>query len=202
MSGGSPALAAVVPRLTSTFTSPTSASEWFTTPNCTCRRPGLFSLARIPASSMYLANGLDLLEAVVLAGTDGTDLGCLSAEGDEHPINDTRQSTASHSFMTLIIRENVIRNFMHRRSAWLILLAAISLTADSGAGIHWNTPANWKSQEQRPMRLATYTIPPASGDQESGECGVYYFGPGQGGSVQSEERRVGKECRSRWSPYH
>src|SRR5581483_1441370 len=26
------------------------------------------------------------------------------------------------------------------------------------------------------------------------------FGPG--GPLRSEERRVGKECRSRWSPYH
>src|ERR1035441_9892968 len=25
---------------------------------------------------------------------------------------------------------------------------------------------------------------------------------GGGGSVRSEKRRVGKECRSRWSPYH
>ena len=25
---------------------------------------------------------------------------------------------------------------------------------------------------------------------------------GAGGYVRSEERRVGKECRSRWSPYH
>src|SRR5256884_9885775 len=25
---------------------------------------------------------------------------------------------------------------------------------------------------------------------------------GQNGSTRSEERRVGKECRSRWSPYH
>ena len=25
---------------------------------------------------------------------------------------------------------------------------------------------------------------------------------GSYGSVRSEERRVGKECRSRWSPYH
>ena len=142
---------------------------------------------------MYLAKGLDLLEAVVLAGTDGAGLGCLSAEDDEHPVSDTRQSTANHSFMTLIIRENVILNFMHRRSAWLILLAAISLTADSGAGIRWTTPANWKSQEQRPMRLATYTIPPAPGDQESGECGVYYFGPGQGGSVQANmDRWIGQ----------
>ena len=24
----------------------------------------------------------------------------------------------------------------------------------------------------------------------------------QRGTVRSEERRVGKECRSRWSPYH
>ena len=23
-----------------------------------------------------------------------------------------------------------------------------------------------------------------------------------GGTARSEERRVGKECRSRWSPYH
>src|SRR3989441_7538129 len=26
--------------------------------------------------------------------------------------------------------------------------------------------------------------------------------PGEAGEVRSEERRVGKECRSRWSPYH
>ena len=28
------------------------------------------------------------------------------------------------------------------------------------------------------------------------------LGPGEVGYVRSEERRVGKECRSRWSPYH
>src|SRR5256886_5718498 len=27
-------------------------------------------------------------------------------------------------------------------------------------------------------------------------------GRSQGGTPRSEERRVGKECRSRWSPYH
>src|SRR3989441_12436337 len=26
--------------------------------------------------------------------------------------------------------------------------------------------------------------------------------PRTGGALRSEERRVGKECRSRWSPYH
>ena len=28
------------------------------------------------------------------------------------------------------------------------------------------------------------------------------FSVGAGEVVRSEERRVGKECRSRWSPYH
>jgi len=36
---------------------------------------------------------------------------------------------------------------------------------------------------------------------------VQFTPPGSGtsiqfGSLRSEERRVGKECRSRWSPYH
>ena len=30
----------------------------------------------------------------------------------------------------------------------------------------------------------------------------YYERRAQGGYGRSEERRVGKECRSRWSPYH
>src|SRR3712207_9288216 len=29
-----------------------------------------------------------------------------------------------------------------------------------------------------------------------------FRGRPRGGEVRSEERRVGKECRSRWSPYH
>ncbi|KDC10052.1 hypothetical protein AZ24_2023 [Bordetella bronchiseptica E013] len=28
------------------------------------------------------------------------------------------------------------------------------------------------------------------------------YKPAEGGPERSEERRVGKECRSRWSPYH
>ena len=28
------------------------------------------------------------------------------------------------------------------------------------------------------------------------------IGPNGAGKTRSEERRVGKECRSRWSPYH
>ena len=30
----------------------------------------------------------------------------------------------------------------------------------------------------------------------------FSYQTGVGGASRSEERRVGKECRSRWSPYH
>ena len=30
----------------------------------------------------------------------------------------------------------------------------------------------------------------------------YYYDTGSFEQMRSEERRVGKECRSRWSPYH
>src|SRR5256885_17052962 len=50
----------------------------------------------------------------------------------------------------------------------------------------------------------------ANGDKqrEATEAGADFVGGDevvekiQGGWVRSEERRVGKECRSRWSPYH
>jgi len=35
------------------------------------------------------------------------------------------------------------------------------------------------------MRAATYTVAPAAGDSDSAECAVYFFGAGQGGSVEA-----------------
>ena len=73
------------------------------------------------------------------------------------------------------------------------MLLALALNADSGAGLRWTPPANWKSEAQRPMRLATYTVPPAAGDHEGAECGVFYFGQGQGGSVDANmDRWIGQ----------
>ena len=35
------------------------------------------------------------------------------------------------------------------------------------------------------------------------DTGMHYIGSlDEGQQLRSEERRVGKECRSRWSPYH
>ena len=43
----------------------------------------------------------------------------------------------------------------------------------------------------------------AAGDDLEGEGeGAKGEGPQTGSGARSEERRVGKECRSRWSPYH
>jgi hypothetical protein len=73
------------------------------------------------------------------------------------------------------------------------MLAATLLLADSGGGIQWAAPSNWKTQAARPMRAATYLVPAAPGDLDDAECGVYYFGPGQGGSTQANlDRWIGQ----------
>jgi hypothetical protein len=65
------------------------------------------------------------------------------------------------------------------------MFLAASLFGESAAGLKWTAPAGWKSEGTRPMRAATYTVPPVAGDTGSAECGVYFFGAGQGGSVQA-----------------
>jgi hypothetical protein len=77
---------------------------------------------------------------------------------------------------------------------------ALWLAADTGAGMRWTAPSNWKSEAQRPMRLATYTIPPAPGDSDPAECGVYYFGQGQGGSVEANMSRWVGQFQSKEAP--
>lgn len=61
--------------------------------------------------------------------------------------------------------------------------------ADGAAGIHWTTPSSWKAQPPRPMRAATYVVPAAAGEREDGECAVYFFGAGQGGTVDANIKR-------------
>ncbi|MBI2689312.1 MAG: hypothetical protein HYX27_23655 [Acidobacteria bacterium] len=65
------------------------------------------------------------------------------------------------------------------------LVAGLLLLAEGVSGIKWKAPAAWKTQAQRPMRAATYTVPQITGDPEPGEVAVFYFGPGQGGGVQA-----------------
>lgn len=76
------------------------------------------------------------------------------------------------------------------RLTLLFLLAALGvIRAESAAGVRWTAPASWKAQASRPMRAATYAVAAAPGDKEDGEGAVYYFGQGEGGTVDDNMRR-------------
>jgi hypothetical protein len=68
-------------------------------------------------------------------------------------------------------------------------MAVGPVLAESASGLSWTAPAAWKSQGARPMRAATYVVPASDGDKEPGECAVYFFGGGQGGSVGANIKR-------------
>jgi hypothetical protein len=70
-----------------------------------------------------------------------------------------------------------------------VALCSMGALAESAAGLHWTAPAGWKTQGAQPMRAATYTVAPAIGDRAGGECAVYFFGAGQGGSVEANVER-------------
>jgi hypothetical protein len=73
----------------------------------------------------------------------------------------------------------------HCFCALFLALFSIGLLAESAAGLRWTAPAGWKIEAAQPMRAATYTVAPAPGDKAGGECGVYFFGVGQGGTVEA-----------------
>jgi hypothetical protein len=78
-----------------------------------------------------------------------------------------------------------------RMTVWLMVLcvSAVTVLAESAAGVRWTAPPGWTSEGARPMRAATYRIAPAPGDIVAAECGVYFFCPGQGGSVDANLER-------------
>jgi hypothetical protein len=87
------------------------------------------------------------------------------------------------------------------KSLLTALFAAALALADSAAGISWTPPSTWKSTGEKPMRAATYSVPPAGGDSEPAECAVYYFGQGQGGSVQANiDRWIGQFQQANGKP--
>jgi hypothetical protein len=71
----------------------------------------------------------------------------------------------------------------------LVTFVVCLLVAPAFAGgepsASWEVPRSWKSGPARPMRTATYLLPPVSGDPQVAECAVFYFQPGLGGSVEA-----------------
>lgn len=56
--------------------------------------------------------------------------------------------------------------------------------------VTWEDPSEFKRlATNNPMRKATYLVPRAKGDSEDGELAVFYFGPGQGGSIDDNVNR-------------
>ena len=73
---------------------------------------------------------------------------------------------------------------------FVLSLALLGLArADQAGGLTWTAPADWKSQGERPMRAATYSIPAAKGDAEPAELAVFYFGKSEGGGVEANVKR-------------
>jgi len=59
-----------------------------------------------------------------------------------------------------------------------------------GSGLSWTAPEGWQIETpSSSMRRAQYRIPASPGDPEDAECGVFYFGVGQGGDVQGNVER-------------
>jgi hypothetical protein len=71
----------------------------------------------------------------------------------------------------------------------MTVLSVVAMLAESAAGVRWTAPAGWTNEGARTMRAATYRVAPAVGDKDSGECGVYFFGAGQGGSIEANVDR-------------
>ncbi len=67
----------------------------------------------------------------------------------------------------------------------MLLFFTAVLLADSIAGLKWTAPPGWKNQGRTDMRVATYVPPPTPGETDNAECVVYFFGAGQGGSIEA-----------------
>lgn len=76
-----------------------------------------------------------------------------------------------------------------RKALLLAVLLSGAAFAGEAGGLSWTAPKGWAEQGPRPMRAATYVIPAAKGDAEPAELGVFYFGQGQGGSVDANLKR-------------
>ena len=90
------------------------------------------------------------------------------------------------------------KSFIHPLLSFLLLFLPLFAAAQ---------PAGVKKAAQSVFTLTTYN---ADGTILATSHGVFTGAAGEGvamwnpfkGAARSEERRVGKECRSRWSPYH
>lgn len=67
---------------------------------------------------------------------------------------------------------------------------ASTAAAPAAGGLTWTVPKGWTAAPSpSAMRVATYLAPAATGDAEGAEVAVFFFGTGQGGSIESNVAR-------------
>ena len=71
--------------------------------------------------------------------------------------------------------------------------------AEIAGGVEWKVPARWAAGAGSTMRVATYAVPAAKG-AEAGECAVFFFGAGQGGSIDANVERWSKQFEGTPAP--
>ena len=81
---------------------------------------------------------------------------------------------------------------MQRRLAVVVLLFLVAVYACLCAVSYGAAVSGMVRESEQMLRSLAEPDPPMGGRIFQGQVGV----------PRSEERRVGKECRSRWSPYH
>lgn len=68
-------------------------------------------------------------------------------------------------------------------SCWLV--AGLSSSPVNATERAFSVPSSWRPAAPRPMRAASWLVPPVAGDETGAECAVYFFAPGLGGSVEA-----------------
>ena len=66
-----------------------------------------------------------------------------------------------------------------------VAVGSAALAAQSAAGLKWTPPSSWRAEPAQSMRAATYTAAPVPGDTARAECAIYFFGQGQGGTIEA-----------------
>lgn len=108
--------------------------------------------------------------------------GCSAAPKEESPVTETvpmRSSSGASGGMAI-----------GHDSATTPAMGAAESPSPTGKPLEWTAPAAWKSGPERPMRAATYLIPPVAGESDNAECAIFL---NIGGGVQANlDRWIGQ----------
>src|SRR2546430_4117476 len=132
-------------------------------------------------------------------------------------VYDMMEMTAAHQtlpFNTWLIVENLNNHrttevrvndrgpFADKRILDLSYAAARVLGATGTGGIPWRLPVIGGSTLAPTSRERAFTVQVGAFSAQERAVTLQRELGSAGAEARSEERRVGKECRSRWSPYH